>query len=64
MTIRIHCSNHNEADAVWRAWGQLTDSPVVAAELHVDGHGLMAALFRRGDAEPSAPHATPPGHSC
>lgn len=47
MAIRIHCSDHNEADAVWRAWLRLPDAITPAAEIHVDGHGLVCSVQTR-----------------
>jgi hypothetical protein len=52
--IRIHCSSHKEADAIWRAWQQL--DPMPPTDLHVDGRGLVATL-RFYDDELSAPRA-------
>lgn len=59
--IRIHCSSHNEADAIWQEWQQLTRP--LAAELHVDGHGLVAS-FRPADDRGPVPHEARSARSC
>lgn len=61
MSIRIHCSSHSEADAIWQEWQQLIRP--LPAELHVDGHGLVAT-FRPVDGCGPAPHEAQSAHSC
>jgi hypothetical protein len=52
--IRIHCHDHQEADAAWRALVTATKHPVRHCELYVSGQ-LYTRLSSAGD-DRSAPH--------
>lgn len=60
--VRILCTTHQEADAIWRLWLQASEPCSLTAELLVADH-LVAVLSSGGDGC-SAPHAVPQGHSC
>ena len=70
--IRIHCSTTEEADAAWQllATGDIGHE----VELHVEGAGLLAVLWREGptrrlrfrrpaSGSESALHTAQPAHS-
>jgi hypothetical protein len=60
--IRIHCSNHYEADTAWRMLCSVCDECFTPVELHLDGFGLLYQVIRLDDgtqtaARPEAPEA-------
>lgn len=50
--VRIACSNHDEADAIWRLWLDTPEPP--AASLYVNG--ILVALLSSADDRSSIPH--------
>jgi len=46
MPIRIHVADPHEADAVWALLQQASDDVFCAAEVHLDGHGLLWTATR------------------
>jgi hypothetical protein len=52
--IRIHCSDHDDADAAWRLLTHVPDHDFQPVELHLDGHGLLYTITRAPDGSQSS----------
>lgn len=63
--IRIHCSNHDEADTAWRMLCAVPDATFQPVELHLDGFGLLYQVVRTDDGDQTTIRpATNQAHSC
>lgn len=65
MPLRLHCTDHAEADAAWRMLDHIPDHLWQPVELHLDGHGPLHTITRdqQGD-QTTAPAVAPPARSC
>jgi len=62
--IRIHCSNHEDADTAWRMLCSVDDDRFTPVELHLDGFGLLYQIVRLDDGSQSAVRpAAPEAHT-
>ncbi len=52
--IRIHCSNHEDADTAWRMLCSVDDDRFTPVELHLDGFGLLYQVIRLDDGTQTA----------
>jgi hypothetical protein len=58
--IRIHCSDHDDADTAWRMLTHVPDADLQPVELHLDGHGLLYTITRDPNGQQtSVPSAAP-----
>ena len=60
--IRIHCSNHEEADALWRMLTHVPDDSFHSVVVDVDNHGALYWIIRQDGHQTTAPPAAPLAH--
>jgi len=44
--IRIHCADHQDADAAWRMLLHVPDADFAPCVIHLDGHGELYRITR------------------
>jgi len=52
--LRLHCSNHHEADSAWRMLCTVAEDRFTPVELHLDGEGLLYEVVRLDDGSQAA----------